>query len=121
MLAMMCGGDGIADIVGRSFGSVKLPWNKDKSYAGSVAMFVFGFLVSFACLWYFSVLGFYVLDVPGVVVRLGVVSLAATVVESLPVSTKLDDNVTVPLITVAVGMLLFPASSPVLGVFESPF
>jgi phytol kinase len=121
VLAMMCGGDGIADIVGRSFGSMKLPWNKDKSYAGSVAMFVFGFLVSFACLWYFSVLGFYVLDVPGVVVRLGVVSLAATLVESLPVSTKLDDNVTVPLTTVVVGMLLFPASSPVLGVFESPF
>jgi phytol kinase len=45
-LAMMCAGDGIADIVGRRFGSKKLPYNSDKSWAGSIAMFLFGFVVS---------------------------------------------------------------------------
>src|SRR5512140_654715 len=30
-LMMMCGGDGIADIVGRQIRSAKLPWSPDKS------------------------------------------------------------------------------------------
>lgn len=34
------GGDGLADIVGRRFGGVKLPWNSNKSWAGSLAMFI---------------------------------------------------------------------------------
>ncbi|KAI8539718.1 hypothetical protein RHMOL_Rhmol09G0204600 [Rhododendron molle] len=45
-LAMMCGGDGVADIMGRKFGSVKIPYNKNKSWAGSISMFIFGFLIS---------------------------------------------------------------------------
>ncbi|XP_060210455.1 probable phytol kinase, chloroplastic isoform X2 [Lycium barbarum] len=45
-VAMMCGGDGIADIVGRRFGSTKLPHNKQKSWAGSLSMFALGSLVS---------------------------------------------------------------------------
>lgn len=116
-LSMMCGGDGIADIVGRRFGSTtgKLPWNSGKSWAGSVAMFLFGLLVSYSCLCYFAFMGFYQLDTTGTLIRLAAVSFAATVVESLPVSTKLDDNVTVPLTTVLVGMLLFPAGSGILG------
>lgn len=38
-ISVMCGGDGLADIIGRRLGSAKLPWNKDKSWAGSLAMF----------------------------------------------------------------------------------
>ncbi|CAO2143004.1 unnamed protein product [Urochloa humidicola] len=37
----------------------------------------------------------------------GVTSLAAAVVESLPISTRLDDNLTVPLASVLVGALVF--------------
>ncbi|KAE8038718.1 hypothetical protein FH972_011197 [Carpinus fangiana] len=55
-LAMMCGGDGIADIIGRRFGSSKLPYNQQKSWAGSISMFVFGFLISIGMLYYYSVL-----------------------------------------------------------------
>jgi phytol kinase len=33
-LMMMCGGDGIADIVGRRVPSPKLPWSREKSVAG---------------------------------------------------------------------------------------
>lgn len=60
---------------------------------------------------YFSLMGFYHLDTGATLLRLAMVSLAATVVESLPISTKLDDNVTVPLTTVVMGMLLFPSTS----------
>lgn len=39
-VALMCGGDGFADLVGRRFGSVKLPHNRNKSWVGSLAMFL---------------------------------------------------------------------------------
>ena len=39
VISLMCGGDGLADIVGRKFGSAKLPFNRSKSWAGSLAMF----------------------------------------------------------------------------------
>ena len=39
-VALMCGGDGIADIAGRRFGKGNpLPHNRNKSWAGSFAMF----------------------------------------------------------------------------------
>lgn len=39
-LALMCGGDGLADVVGRRFGSGnRLPYNASKSLSGSLAMF----------------------------------------------------------------------------------
>lgn len=44
---------GIADIMGRRFGSTKLPYNPLKSWAGSISMFLFGFLVS---IWYAQIL-----------------------------------------------------------------
>ena len=40
-VALMCGGDGVADIVGRRFGQGNpLPHNGNKSWAGSLAMFL---------------------------------------------------------------------------------
>lgn len=39
VLSLMCGGDGLADIIGRKYGKAKLPFNKAKSWAGSLAMF----------------------------------------------------------------------------------
>ena len=40
ILGLMCGGDGLADIVGRRLGgTARLPWNAQKSWAGSLAMF----------------------------------------------------------------------------------
>ena len=43
VFSLMCGGDGLADIVGRRLGKThKLPWNASKSWAGSGAMFLGG-------------------------------------------------------------------------------
>lgn len=39
-VALMSGGDGAADLIGRKYGSVKLPWNRQKSWAGSLAMLI---------------------------------------------------------------------------------
>jgi phytol kinase len=49
-VAMMCGGDGAADLVGRRLGQTyKLPWNPGKSWAGSLAMFCGGAALTWGC------------------------------------------------------------------------
>ncbi|MCD7456989.1 Phytol kinase 1, chloroplastic [Datura stramonium] len=106
-LAMMCGGDGIADIVGRRFGSTKIPYNKQKSWAGSLSMFVLGFLVSVGMLYYFSSLGYFHLDWVSTVERVAAVSFIATIVESLPITGTVDDNISVPLVSMVVASLAF--------------
>ncbi|CAI9091237.1 OLC1v1026205C1 [Oldenlandia corymbosa var. corymbosa] len=106
-VSMMCGGDGIADIIGRRFGSVKLPYNHRKSWAGSISMFVFGFLVSIGMLYYFSSLGYFELNWNNTIQRVAFVSLVATLVESLPITGKVDDNISVPLASMVAAYLSF--------------
>lgn len=106
VICNLCAGDGVADIAGRRFGHVKLPYNPDKSYAGSIAMFLAGFLASILYMCYFHLFGF-VEESWSMVIAFGVTSLAAAIVESLPISTRLDDNLTVPLASVLVGVLVF--------------
>ena len=49
-MAMMCGGDGFADIIGRKYGRGNaLPWNAEKSWAGSAGFVAGGFLISSGC------------------------------------------------------------------------
>ncbi|RDX74860.1 hypothetical protein CR513_45339, partial [Mucuna pruriens] len=106
-LAMMCGGDGIADIIGRKYGSMKIPYNQNKSWAGSISMLVFGFFVSIGMLYYYSVLGHVQLDWASTVPRVALISFAATLVESLPITKAVDDNISVPLVTMAVAFFTF--------------
>ncbi|XP_044460469.1 probable phytol kinase 1, chloroplastic [Mangifera indica] len=106
-VSMMCAGDGVADIMGRKFGSVKILYNKKKSWAGSISMFVFGFLASVGMLYYYSVLGYFQLDWVSTVQRVAFVSLAATLVESLPITELVDDNICVPLVSMAAAYMSF--------------
>lgn len=107
-LAMMCGGDGIADIMGRRFGKLKIPYNQQKSWAGSISMFVFGFFVSMGMLYYYSILGYFHMENwVWTMERVALVSLVATVVESLPVTQVVDDNVSVPLASMLTAILSF--------------
>ncbi|XP_060202582.1 probable phytol kinase 3, chloroplastic [Lycium barbarum] len=105
LICNLCAGDGIADIVGRRFGKQKLPYNKNKSFAGSLAMATVGFLASIGYLHYFSLFG-YIQVSSRTVLGFLFVSLAAALVESHPLSTELDDNLTVPLTSVLVGSLV---------------
>src|SRR5690606_24120613 len=43
-LMLLCGGDGLADIIGRRFGRLALPWNPHKTWAGSIGMILGGWL-----------------------------------------------------------------------------
>ena len=62
VVSLMCGGDGVADIVGRRLGKTGKKWPKPfderKSFAGSAAMVVVGFLFTVSLTHLFGVLGF---------------------------------------------------------------
>ena len=106
-IAMMCGGDGFADIVGRRFGEGNaLPWNGDKSFAGSAGFVAGGFGIASGLLAYFQHFGFIVTTGSTYAVTFAI-SCACALVESLPVSSVLDDNFTVVFTAVALGTLLF--------------
>lgn len=104
-LMLLCGGDGLADIVGKRFGTVRLPWSKKKTWAGTIAMFAGGWLLSVAVLAIYQAAGL----LPGTLERwllaLTLISLAATAVESLPLDDL--DNLTVPFTAVLLGHLFF--------------
>ncbi len=103
---LMCGGDGLADILGRGIKSPKLPWNKDKSVAGTLGMLLGGWVLTML------ILGIYVLakasgfgPFGGYLLPVTIIAVVATLVESLPL--KDVDNITVTLAAVALGYLLF--------------
>ncbi|MEW5305561.1 MAG: hypothetical protein WDW36_008093 [Sanguina aurantia] len=105
-IAMMCGGDGLADIVGRRLGTIKLPYNRSKSWAGSSAMMVGGVGMSYGLCTLFSSAGYFTCDPATLLPHLTAICLAATVVESLPVNEVVDDNLSVPAVAVALSFLL---------------
>ncbi|XP_074269584.1 putative phytol kinase 1, chloroplastic isoform X1 [Silene latifolia] len=106
-LSMMSGGDGVADIMGRKFGTEKIPYNKKKSWAGSISMFAFGFLTSLGMLYYFSSLGYFQLNWVSTVKSVAVISFLASVIESLPIGELIDDNLSVPLATMIIAYMCF--------------
>jgi len=102
---LMCGGDGLADIMGRGIRSPKLPWNRDKSVAGSLGMFIGGWVLTAFILYIF--VASFVLAGPftAYLLPITIIAVAAMLVESLPI--KDVDNITVTLAAVALGYLLF--------------
>jgi len=86
-------GDGMAAILGMAFGRVKLPWNPDKSWVGTLAYLVFGTAGS-AVLLTWTAPGRYELSFAVTVCFAA--SLLAAVLESWP--HGLDDNLGVPLV-----------------------
>lgn len=65
----------------------------------------------FRCVFYFTLFGFFELDLYSAGIRLALISLVATIVESLPITTRLDDNFTVPATTFLLGIVFFPLPS----------
>jgi dolichol kinase len=102
----MCGGDGLADIMGRGIRSPKLPWNRDKSVAGSLGMLLGGWVLALL------ILGIYILAKAAgfgpfrdYLLPVTAIALVATIIESLPL--KDVDNITVTLAAIVLGHLLF--------------
>lgn len=104
-LMLMCGGDGLADITGRRFGTRKLPWNAGKSWAGSLGMLVGGWILAVLILWIFVNSGVFPGSIADYLPALSVIALAGTIVESLPL--KDVDNITVTISALLLGHLFW--------------
>jgi len=87
-------GDGMASIVGMAVGRHKLPWNPAKSWAGTLAHWLFGTAAA-TILLQWTAPGVYSLTFA--VVACAAAALLSAVLESLP--QGLDDNLGVPLVT----------------------
>lgn len=114
-LLILCAGDGMADVIGRRFGSAKLPINVRKSWAGSIAMLLSGFLLSLAYVALFNRWGVWAFSVQAAVVPLLLISLVATLIEA--VSGADMDNVTITVAALGAGWLLTDG----LGMWRVPF
>lgn len=104
-LMLMCGGDGLADIVGRRIASLKLPWSRDKSLAGSLGVFAGGWVLSALILFVYVSMGIFAKPFGNYLLPITMVALAGTIVESLPF--KDVDNLTVTLAAIIVGYFVF--------------
>lgn len=103
-LMVLCGGDGLADVIGKRIKSAPVPWSPRKSLAGSVTMLLGGFLLAVLILWVFIGWGYFPGPITPYLLPIGIIVLAATLVESLPFSDI--DNLTVPLVAVILGLFL---------------
>jgi phytol kinase len=103
-LMILCGGDGLADIIGMRFGKVKLPWSKKKSWAGSAAVLFGGMIFSLAVMIVFLAAGIFKGTLIDYLPAIAIISFVCSLVESIPVSNV--DNITVPTAAVLLGLLL---------------
>jgi phytol kinase len=103
-LMLMCGGDGLADVFGRRFGKIKLPWNEGKSWVGSLGMFLGGWIFSICILSLYLAAGIFTGSLQSYIIPLAIIALVGAIVESLPL--KDADNITITLSALITGYLL---------------
>lgn len=103
-LMILCGGDGLADLIGSKFGSISIPWNHKKTILGSISMFLGGFLLSFLMIAIFISAVSIEPTLVRFLIPMGVISLISTLVES--VSPSDYDNITVPAIALIFTLIL---------------
>ena len=104
-LMLMCGGDGIADIVGRRIKSPRLPWSREKSVAGSLSVFAGGALLTALILFIFVSVGVFAVPFAMYLLPITWIALGGMLIESLPF--KDVDNITLTVVSALLGRLVF--------------
>ena len=104
-LMLMCGGDGLADVVGRRIVSPKLSWSQEKSLAGLISVLVGGWILTAFILFVYVSAGVFAGPFSHYLWPITIVTLVGTAVESLPF--KDVDNLTVTLVAVILGYFVF--------------
>ncbi len=104
-LMMMCGGDGIADVVGRRFTSPKIPWSREKSIAGTLGVFLGGWLMSAVIIYIFVAAGVFTAVFTEYLLPITGIAFAGALVESL--HYKDIDNISMTLASALVGHWFF--------------
>jgi uncharacterized protein (TIGR00297 family) len=92
--AILAVGDGMATLAGLAIPSRRIPWNREKSVAGSLALFVTGGLAGSFVAWWCRPNVTPAPDLWFTLAAPAVAALVAALVETIP--TRLDDNVSVP-------------------------
>jgi phytol kinase len=104
-LMMLCGGDGLADVVGKRVRSACLPWSPNKTVAGSLAVFAGGLLIGIGVMAVYLAAGVFSGSLVQYLLPMTGIALAGAAIESLPYHDI--DNLTVPLVAVLLGMWWF--------------
>lgn len=104
-LMMMCGGDGIADMVGRRVRTAKLPWSPEKSVAGTASVLLGGWLMTVLVFAVYVWAGLFAAPLAGYLLPITWIALGAAAVESLPF--KDIDNITLTVVSALIGHLVF--------------
>lgn len=104
-LMLMCGGDGLAEILGRRYGKRKLPWNTQKSWVGSLGMFFGGWLFSAVIYIIFVYARIFPANHGSYLMAITIIAFAGTLVESIPL--KDVDNITLTLTALLLGHIFF--------------
>ncbi|MEW6717491.1 MAG: phosphatidate cytidylyltransferase [Chloroflexota bacterium] len=100
-LMLTCGGDGLADILGRRWGRWKLPWGQEKSLVGSAGMFAGGWLCAVGVVAVYGSFGAVPFPLTVYLLPITWIALVGTLVESLPFRDV--DNLTVTAAALLVG------------------
>lgn len=103
-LMILCGGDGMADIIGSRFGKNKIPWALSKSWQGSAAMFAGSLILIYVVMFSFQRMGFAQMSVQHTLLPISGIVFIATLVETIPYGDW--DNFFVPLASVIFSYLL---------------
>lgn len=105
-LSQMAVGDGLAEIVGCRFGTIKWYFNEDKSYAGSLAFVIGASIASVVLLRWLRLVSFVS---RALVAKVVCISIVCAFVEVLPIYESLigvvDDNIAVPVVGAVLGYL----------------
>ena len=104
-LMIMCGGDGIADLVGRYYNSNALPHSPSKTVAGSMGVFFGGWLFSAFILAVYVGAGVFAKPFAAYLMPLTIIALVSMLIESLPFRDI--DNITVTVTAAVLGYFLF--------------
>jgi phytol kinase len=103
-LMILCGGDGLADLIGSKFSSRSIPWNHKKTILGSFSMFLGGFILSALLILIYKSVGYFNFSWNQILFSLGLISIVATLIESATPSEY--DNLTVPFASMILSLLL---------------
>ena len=101
----------MADLVGRRFGSHKWRLGGKKSIEGSATFVSSAFLSSMAMVAWFHCTGVLPISPAESAARIAGISFACAAVELLPPAMVGDDNLSVPVVAVLAGRLLFRSAS----------
>jgi len=93
-------GDGFATLIGQRIGGRQIPWNREKTVAGTIAFAVCGGIAAVALAWWTRTAVTPPPSLTFVAIAPLVAAVIAAMVETLPV--RLDDNISAPMTAAAV-------------------